>query len=135
MNEPLTDAQISPERLDKLIEWFSFGYRPSVGGDTLIALRELKALRERVAMLDARDPPNIYTEYMGLIALSPKLIKDGFDWRDDKINKLKAAAGQASFCLREKLPNDVDARLSVRMLTDAMAACSPSSQLPGHSKA
>jgi hypothetical protein len=120
MSEITTVEAITTERLDQLIAiaeherlWTVFN---SEIRDTL---REFRALRERVAMLDARDPPNIYTEYMGLTALSPKLIKDGFDWRDNRINEFLAAASQASFCLREKLPNDVDAKLSVRMLEDA----------------
>lgn len=36
--------------------------------------------------------------------------------------RLRAAAGQASFCLRELFPNDDDAKFTVRMLDAAVAA-------------
>lgn len=38
----------------------------------------------------------------------------------DEVEKLRAAATQASFCLRELLPNDSDAQMTVRMLRQAM---------------
>ncbi|MDI3260297.1 MAG: hypothetical protein QJR02_11435 [Sinobacteraceae bacterium] len=44
------------------------------------------------------------------------------DLRDaaDKIERLRAAASQASFCLRELLPNDPDAQVTVSMLHNAL---------------
>ena len=39
----------------------------------------------------------------------------------DREKALTRAAGQASFCLRELLPNDPDAQMTVRMLTEALA--------------
>ncbi len=38
----------------------------------------------------------------------------------DEVEKLRAAATQASFCLRELLPNDSDAQMTVRMLRQAL---------------
>lgn len=42
------------------------------------------------------------------------------DPRDAEIARLRAAASQASFCLRTLLPEDADAQMTVRMLDDAL---------------
>lgn len=46
-----------------------------------------------------------------------------YEFVDDLImGKVRAALSQASFCLRELLPNDTDAKMTVKMIKDAQAA-------------
>jgi hypothetical protein len=57
-----------------------------------------------------------------ITALEAKCALLAASWKkaEDRVVELEVAARQASFCLRELLPNDPDAKFTVKMLSDAI---------------
>lgn len=76
-------------------------------------LDEVERLRSQARLLD-RDRIDLQASIN---------TRDGIicDMKDD-VERLRAACGQASFCLRELLPNDADAQMTVRTIDAALGA-------------
>jgi chromosome segregation ATPase len=98
-----SEAQRLQSEVQRLTEW---------NGELQFAGREMQRERDRADALD---------EEVQRLREALERAEIALNSADIEVEQLRAACGQASFALRELLPNDPDAQLTVRIIDAALS--------------